>query len=108
MQKSQNPCKLSPAWRSVSSVSGFAQLHIILHLLSKSCKTSQEVEEEGVHANGFVTVLPLPEEVYGRKTRKTLPLRRMEGIVGEVEAETHFRKELMKVTCFLNLFSPPA
>ena len=58
----------------------------------------QEVEEEGVHANGFVTVLPLPEEVYGSRARKTLPLRRMEGTVGEAEAEQHYRKELMKVS----------
>jgi hypothetical protein len=63
-------------------------------------QTLQDVQEEGVHANGFVTVLPLPEEVYGDKTRKTLPLRRVEGIVGEEEAEQHFRKELMKVFLF--------
>ena len=57
----------------------------------------QELDGEGVHANGFVTVLPLPEEVYGSQARKVLPLRRMEAIVGEGEAEQHFRKELMKV-----------
>ena len=51
-----------------------------------------------MYANGHVTIQPLPPELHGSQVRRTLPLRRIEAVLKEAEAEEHFSKELLKVT----------
>lgn len=58
---------------------------------------AQDVQEEGVHANGFVTVQPMPVEVHGPNARKTLPLRRIEKVLEDTDMDEHVTKELQKV-----------
>ena len=57
----------------------------------------QDIQEEGVYANGFVTVQPMPVEVHGPEARKTLPLRRIEKVLEDTELQEHVSKELQKV-----------
>ena len=57
-----------------------------------------------MYANGHVTIQPLPPELHGSQVRRTLPLRRIEAVLEQAEAEEHLSKELLKVT----LAKPPA
>lgn len=57
----------------------------------------KDVREEGVYANGFVTVQPVPLEVHGPHARKILPLRRIEKVLEDDDLEDHVTKELQKV-----------
>lgn len=69
----------------------------------------QDVSEEGVYANGFVTVQPMPVEVYGVDARKTLPLRRIEKVLEDDDLENLVNKELQKVDLasrYLHLAGP--
>lgn len=70
-------------------------------VISLSCV--QDIQEEGVYANGFVTVQPMPVEVHGAQARKTLPLRRIENVLEDTELQEHVGRELQKV-----LFSRPS
>lgn len=59
--------------------------------------TMKDVREEGVYANGFLTVQPMPLEVHGPQARKSLPIRRIEKVLEDNDMEDHVFKELQKV-----------
>ena len=50
-----------------------------------------------MYANGSVIVLPLPLELYGSNARRSLPLRRIDAVLSDAEAEEPLSKELSKV-----------
>ena len=51
-----------------------------------------------MYANGHVTIQPLPAELHGSQVRRMLPLRRIEAVLEQAEAQEHLGKELLKVT----------
>lgn len=57
----------------------------------------QVVAEEGVYAQGSVTVQPYPIEAWGTTAYRTLPLRRLEAVVTDDEGQDFCSRELKKV-----------
>ena len=57
----------------------------------------QVVLEDGTYPGGRLTVQPLPEQVHGKGTLRTLSLRRIQGIPSEADAQDHIERELLKV-----------
>lgn len=63
-----------------------------------------------MHANGSVTVRPLPKEVHGAEAEISVPLRRLleGGPVEQQELDDFLAKELLKVATFSHgSASPP-
>ena len=57
----------------------------------------QAGQEEGVYAQGSVTVQPFPVEIHGPEAYKSFPVRRIERVVGDDEGAELTEHELQKV-----------
>ena len=50
-----------------------------------------------MYAQGFVTIQPFPVEIHGPEAHRTLPMRRIERVVGDDEGAELMENELQKV-----------
>ena len=65
-------------------------------MMHRVLAAAQAVTEDGVYAQGSVTVSPYPVEVHGVDANRTLPLRRLERVVTDDEGAELIETELQK------------
>ena len=91
-----------PATRCTALAVSTSDLLVVMLDTNKICDSEllQAVKEEGVYAQGFVTIQPFPVEIHGPEAHRTLPMRRVERLVGDDEGAELMENELQKVWLF--------